>query len=87
MTSPQSYRVASGEKTVSQTGPTRYVLKFISGKYQGGEFPLEMDREILVLRHFEHLGNLEVAQLLGIKESTASQRYLRAVDRLRERLE
>lgn len=27
-----------------------YVLKFISGKYQGGEFPLEMDREILIGR-------------------------------------
>ncbi|MBN1947145.1 MAG: DUF4388 domain-containing protein [Bradymonadales bacterium] len=30
--------------------PTGYVLKFISGKYQGGEFPLEMDREILIGR-------------------------------------
>jgi hypothetical protein len=26
------------------------VLKFISGKYQGGEFPLEMDREVLIGR-------------------------------------
>jgi hypothetical protein len=33
-----------------QTSPTGYVLKFISGKYQGGEFPLEMDREILIGR-------------------------------------
>jgi pSer/pThr/pTyr-binding forkhead associated (FHA) protein len=45
----QSYRVTPGEKTVSQTGPA-FVLKFISGKYQGGEFPLELDREILIGR-------------------------------------
>lgn len=32
----------------SQTGG--YVLKFISGKYQGGEFPLELDTEIEIGR-------------------------------------
>ena len=32
----------------SQTGG--YVLKFISGKYQGGEFPLELDSEIVIGR-------------------------------------
>ncbi len=32
----------------SQTGG--YVLKFISGKYQGGEFPLELDSEIEIGR-------------------------------------
>lgn len=30
--------------------PNGYVLKFISGKYQGGEFPLEPDKEILIGR-------------------------------------
>ncbi len=30
-----------------------YVLKFISGKYQGGEFPLEMDSEIVIGRSSE----------------------------------
>jgi hypothetical protein len=33
--------------------PKGYVLKFISGKYQGGEFPLEMDREIIIGRSSE----------------------------------
>ncbi len=28
----------------------RYALRFISGKYQGGEFPLRMDREIIIGR-------------------------------------
>src|SRR5579871_6944937 len=38
-----------------------------------------MDREVLVLRHFEHLSNEETALVLGIKKSTASQRYIRAL--------
>lgn len=35
----------------SQTGG--FVLKFISGKYQGGEFPLEMDSEVVIGRSSE----------------------------------
>jgi len=31
-------------------GDRRYALRFISGKYQGGEFPLNTDREVLVGR-------------------------------------
>jgi RNA polymerase sigma-70 factor (ECF subfamily) len=43
----------------------------------------ELDREVLALRHFEQLSNSEIAQVLGIKESTASNRYFRALERLR----
>lgn len=46
----------------------------------------ELDREVLALRHFEGLSNLEVAQLLGIEPSAASRRYVRALARLQERL-
>jgi RNA polymerase sigma-70 factor, ECF subfamily len=42
------------------------------------------DREVLTLRHFEQLTNIEVAQLLGIETSAASKRYLRALSRLQE---
>jgi RNA polymerase sigma-70 factor, ECF subfamily len=42
-----------------------------------------MDREILVLRHFEELSNKEVSDLLGIQRSTASNRYVRALQRLK----
>ena len=42
------------------------------------------DREILVLRHFEELSNTEAAAELGIQESAASKRYLRALKRLRQ---
>lgn len=47
----------------------------------------ELDREILALRHFEELSNVETAQVLGIKKSTASSRHLRAIKRLKEILQ
>lgn len=42
-----------------------------------------IDREVLALRHFEHLSNAETAQVLGIKPNAASNRYVRAGKRLR----
>ncbi len=46
-----------------------------------------MDREMLALRHFEQLGNAEAAQVLGIDSSAASNRYVRALERLKHILE
>jgi RNA polymerase sigma-70 factor, ECF subfamily len=43
-----------------------------------------IDREILALRHFEHLSNGEAAQVLGLDKSTASKRYARALVRLKD---
>src|SRR5215472_16146246 len=43
-----------------------------------------MDREVLVLRHFEMLSNNETAQALGISKKAASNRYIRALERLKE---
>jgi RNA polymerase sigma-70 factor (ECF subfamily) len=45
-----------------------------------------IDREVLTLRHFEELSNVETAQVLGIQKSTASNRYLRALKRLKDTL-
>lgn len=42
-----------------------------------------MDREVLALRHFEQLSNLETAEILGIKESAASKRHLRALKHIK----
>jgi RNA polymerase sigma-70 factor, ECF subfamily len=42
-----------------------------------------LDREVLALRHFEELGNSEVAEVLGIQPKAASIRYVRALKRLR----
>jgi RNA polymerase sigma-70 factor (ECF subfamily) len=41
------------------------------------------DREIIALRHFEELSHGEAARVLGMDESAASKRYLRAIKRLR----
>lgn len=46
----------------------------------------EIDREVIALRHFEELRNSEVAEVLGLKDSAASNRYMRALSRLRETL-
>ncbi len=46
-----------------------------------------LDREVLALRHFEQLNNGEVAATLGINESTASSRYLRALKRLKDEVQ
>jgi RNA polymerase sigma-70 factor (ECF subfamily) len=43
-----------------------------------------LDRDVLVLRHFEELTNGEVALTLGIQESAASKRYIRALRKLKE---
>lgn len=45
------------------------------------------DREVLCLRHYEQLSNVEVARELGIETSAASKRYLRALKRLKDELE
>ena len=46
-----------------------------------------LDRDVLVLRHFEELTNSEAAQTLGIQESAASKRYIRALRRLKDVLQ
>jgi RNA polymerase sigma-70 factor, ECF subfamily len=43
-----------------------------------------LDREVLSLRHFEQLSNAETAQVLGIGETAASNRFVRALKRLRK---
>ena len=44
----------------------------------------EMDREIIALRNFEELSNVEAAHVLGLEPSAASKRYIRALKRLQE---
>jgi RNA polymerase sigma-70 factor (ECF subfamily) len=43
-----------------------------------------LDREVLALRHFEELSNADVAQVLGLTKTAASNRYIRALERLRQ---
>jgi RNA polymerase sigma-70 factor (ECF subfamily) len=42
-----------------------------------------LDRDVVVLRHFEELSNVETAQVLGIEPPAASKRYIRALRRLK----
>ena len=46
-----------------------------------GELPA-VDREILILRHLEDLNYAESAQVMGITETVARQRHVRAVRRI-----
>jgi RNA polymerase sigma-70 factor, ECF subfamily len=45
-----------------------------------------IDREVLSLRHFEQLTRAETARVLGIEESAAAKRYIRALKRLKTAL-
>ena len=44
----------------------------------------EDDRDIILMRHIEQLGNGEVAVALGLSPAAAGMRYLRALRKLRE---
>ena len=46
----------------------------------------ENDRAILVMRHFDGMGNAECAAALGIEPKAASIRYVRALERLQQKL-
>ena len=43
-----------------------------------------VDREVLVLRHFEMLNNDETAEVLGLSRSEASRYYLRALTLIKQ---
>lgn len=43
-----------------------------------------IDREVIALRHFEELSNVETAKVLGIEQAAASKRYVRAMAKLSE---
>jgi RNA polymerase sigma-70 factor (ECF subfamily) len=43
-----------------------------------------LDREVLELRHFEELSNSEAAAVLGLTKTAVSNRYIRALKRLKE---
>ena len=43
-----------------------------------------LDREVLTLRHFEHMNNEETALVLGLSQGAASIRYIKALKRIKE---
>jgi len=68
------------------TSPSEMALKLErAGQLQAALNEMDsMDREVLSLRHFEHLTRAETAQVLNISAAAASKRYLRALQRLRK---
>ena len=67
------------------TSPSQMVLRAeLMDRVEAGLQQMDaMDREVLVLRHFEELTNNEVAEVLKISKAAASNRYVRALGRLR----
>jgi RNA polymerase sigma-70 factor (ECF subfamily) len=54
-------------------------------RLQGALYHMDsLDREILVLRHYEQMTNGEAAMALGLDRSAASKRYTRALQRLKK---
>src|SRR6516164_1448291 len=71
-----------GKMTSASQAAIRVEHKLIGQEALTGMDPI--DREVLALRHFEHLSNDETAQVLGLSKSAASNRYIRALKRLKE---
>ena len=71
-----------GKMTSASKAAIRAEHKLIVQDALNGMDPI--DREVLALRHFEQLSNSETAQVLGLSKSAASNRYIRALERLRE---
>jgi len=60
------------------------IRKELEGRFLGALDQLEdEDRDILLMRHFEQLGNNEVAAALGMSAAAAGMRHLRALRKLR----
>ncbi len=85
--SPQlSSRSLTSRLAANLTSPSQAAIR--KELTQGVEETLtamdEIDKEVLVLRHFEQLSNDEVASVIGVKKAAASRRYMRALARFRE---
>jgi RNA polymerase sigma-70 factor, ECF subfamily len=86
---PQANSVSLAEMLLGRlTSPTRAARRAeMQVKLQEMLNAMEpFDREVLALRHFEGLSNSEVALVLGLSKTAASNRYIRALERLKAML-
>ena len=84
---PEADSISLAQQLLGQlTSPTQAVmraeLQLIIQEVLNAMHPI--DREVLVLRHFEQLTTSETAQVLGIKRSATSKRYIGALKRLKQ---
>jgi RNA polymerase sigma-70 factor (ECF subfamily) len=87
---PQSTSVSlAGQIAMSQTSPSGAAMRDEAAESLATAIQQmsELDQETIALRHFEGLTNSEAAEVLGIGVTAASNRYVRALSRLREILE
>jgi len=71
----------------SQSLLQRLIRKEMLGRLRQALADLSADdREVLVLRHLEHLSTAETAAVLGISATAVKQRHLRAIRRVRRLL-
>jgi len=73
--------LAAKDESPSATVSKREQMKAIEAALESMD---PIDREVLALRHFEELSNDEAAQILGLKKAAASNRYVRALQRLKD---
>ncbi len=75
----------AGELIAQLTPPSRAAIRAeAASRLEDALDGMEpIDREVLILRHFEELTNGEVAQVLNIQPKAASIRYVRAIARLK----
>ncbi len=87
---PQTTSVSLAAQLIgNQTSPSGVVARDETSEALSAaiEQMSEMDQETIALRHFEGLTNSETAEVLGISVTAASNRYVRALSRLRDILE
>jgi RNA polymerase sigma-70 factor, ECF subfamily len=70
----------------SMTSPSQALagIELMGRLQQAIESMAPIDQEIIALRHFEELTNAETAAVLRISPAAASNRYVRAIGRLRD---
>ena len=87
---PQTTSVSlAGHLISEQTSPSGVVARDESAEKLAAaiETMSELDQETIALRHFEGLTNSETAEVLGLTVTAASNRYIRALSRLRQILD
>ena len=87
---PQTTSVSLADHlAASQSSPSQAAAKREANRRLAAaiETMSDLDQETIALRHFEGLSNAETAEVLGISVTAASNRYVRALSRLKEILE
>ncbi len=70
--------------TITSPSQAAVALELMARLEQAIGSMAQIDQEIIALRHFEDLTNLETAEALAITPQAASNRYVRAIARLKE---